>query len=525
MVGPFRDSTPGAEARRRDLLVRRRDDLAVTPHAIRGVYVGRAARAAAALVLAAGGALVIGASVAPELEQALLRLGPPSWTAVMLTFLLGSWLAAAIAYLLARCIAEHRYGLAMSRCVLPTDDLDTDIERLSHVRPRDEARRMAHRLEPVAVALPVLAAAAVGPATAVAAFDAAAHMRYPHTAAVEDQLVAYADAMCLIAAAGAALAAALLATRGRRREQISFAFGALATAAGGIAITLGKTTLFVATGAALLGWTAVAFGWHARRERTRIDASELALDGLRLRERLGAAARSARAGLAATARAARAALRRPPSARSALLCAGLAASLVAWVAVSGDEAAPLPAPRPAVHVRAAPRPAPAPLPKATRTAAPAHADYGDSPIIELSFDGRKPETLRWQSGHLEPREYRAYSEDFEDFDDEEPSLDYAWTVRARITLLSIDGIAIDDISQEASFAFRVTPNADLWRGQELSVLEPVADFAGRWTEPGPIGFELSPMGTWPRGRHTVRLHYEPMIWLEAAGGRGNKPGR
>src|SRR5574339_304683 len=68
-VEPFRDPTEGAKARRRDLLTRRRDDLATMPHFIRRVFVKRSARAAAGAVLFAGGALIAATAMSLRLTD------------------------------------------------------------------------------------------------------------------------------------------------------------------------------------------------------------------------------------------------------------------------------------------------------------------------------------------------------------------------------------------------------------------------------------------------------------------------
>jgi hypothetical protein len=111
------------------------------------------------------GALLVGSAASPRFSKLIGHLLPPDDPAVIATALLAAWLAGALVYAIARSICEHRFAVAMTKCVLPGEDLHEDLERLSHETPDEIARRMAHSREVSSAAMPVLAAALVGPAT------------------------------------------------------------------------------------------------------------------------------------------------------------------------------------------------------------------------------------------------------------------------------------------------------------------------------------------------------------------------
>jgi hypothetical protein len=111
------------------------------------------------------GALLVGSAASPRFGKVIGHLLPPDDPAVIATALLAAWLGGALVYAIARSICEHRFAVAMTRCVLPGEDLHDDLERLAHETPDEVARRMAHAREVSSAAMPVLAAALVGPAT------------------------------------------------------------------------------------------------------------------------------------------------------------------------------------------------------------------------------------------------------------------------------------------------------------------------------------------------------------------------
>jgi hypothetical protein len=237
MTDIYRDPTDGATARRVDLLRRRRDELVTMPHAVRRVVVARGARIAASAAMAMIGALLVGAAVSPRVSRALGHLLPPDDPAVIATALLAAWLGGALVYAIARSICEHRFAVAMTRCVLPGDDLHDDLERLAHETPDEVARRMAHAREVSSAAMPVLAAALVGPAT-LAYLGLAIRVRgWPANRAIEHAMQEHAGTLLIAAVLGVVAMAAVL-TRGMRSPRMTVPMGVVA----GTAIVLAALT-------------------------------------------------------------------------------------------------------------------------------------------------------------------------------------------------------------------------------------------------------------------------------------------
>lgn len=204
----FRDPTDGATARRADLLRRRRDELVMMPHAIRRVYVARRARTAASITIALAGAALLVIAAKPAWAAFLASGLPGINPAVLCTLVVAMWLAGMFAYVAARATDEHRFAVAMSRYVLPGKDLDEDLERLSHERPDQVAREMAHRLEVRSAALPVLAAGVLLPVTALYIGAAIRTGGWPVIAGFEASVAAHAHALLACAGVGAVLAVA-----------------------------------------------------------------------------------------------------------------------------------------------------------------------------------------------------------------------------------------------------------------------------------------------------------------------------
>ena len=213
MTDIYRDPTDGATARRVDLLRRRRDELVTMPHAIRRVVVARGARTAAAWAMAFIGALLVGSAASPRIAKLVGHVLPPDDPAVIATALLAAWLGGALVYAIARAVCEHRFTIAMTKCVLPGDDLHDDLERLAHEQPDEVARRMAHRLEVRSAALPVLAAALVGPATFVYLALAAKVHGWPANRIIEHTLGDHAGFLFAGAIAGLLAALCVLSPR------------------------------------------------------------------------------------------------------------------------------------------------------------------------------------------------------------------------------------------------------------------------------------------------------------------------
>lgn len=215
MTDIYRDPTDGATARRVDLLRRRRDELVTMPHAVRRVVVARGARIAASAAMALVGALLVASSASPRVSKLVGHLLPPDDPAVIATALLAAWLGGALVYAIARSICEHRFAVAMTTCVLPGDDLHQDLERLAHETPDEVARRMAHAREVSSAAMPVLAAALVGPAT-LAYIGLAIRVRgWPANRIIEHAMQVHAGSLVLAGVLGVVAMAAVLTQRMR----------------------------------------------------------------------------------------------------------------------------------------------------------------------------------------------------------------------------------------------------------------------------------------------------------------------
>ena len=131
----YRDRSEGAAARRQELLRRRRDELVTMPHAVRRVVVARSARIAAGMFATLAGAALIAAAWSPELAARLQGMMPGLQPAPLSTLLFGGWILCLVAWSISRARFEHRFAVAMSRYVLPTSDVDRDVERLDHEHP------------------------------------------------------------------------------------------------------------------------------------------------------------------------------------------------------------------------------------------------------------------------------------------------------------------------------------------------------------------------------------------------------
>jgi hypothetical protein len=277
VVDIYRDPKEGALARRSDLVRARRDELALLPHAVRRVVVARRARTAASIAAILSAGVVLAGACVPDLAAVFARVMPGPWPAPLSTVLFASWLVALGAYVYARATAEHRFAVAMSRCVLPSDDLDHDVERFSHEGPDRVARTMAHRLEVRSASLPVLAAAILVPATIGYVLLAVRAQGWPETRAFEMLLARSGTMLASIGLGG--LAAAILVSRPLlRRPGMAPIALAIALVAGIFAVC--------ATSWALLGVTVIAatigvLTLRLRRERDQIEAEDPA-DGSEL---------------------------------------------------------------------------------------------------------------------------------------------------------------------------------------------------------------------------------------------------
>jgi hypothetical protein len=293
----YRDRSAGAAARREELLRRRRAELVTMPHAVRRVVVGRSSRVTASAVAAAAGALLLTTSWWPALAGWLGRAMPGAAPAALATLLVGAWVAGALAWGWSRARGEHRFIVAMSRYVLPTADVDHDVERLDHERPDREARALAHQREVWSAAWPLLAAALVLPAT-ILWLTLMVRQRGWAVSAIDDALARHHAALTLVAAIGAVGAIAAVRPAMRRRG-VALVAGPL-----GLLAVAGAVTVFV-RGAPWAGWSLAGAGgtalalaavaWRVDRERALLAIADPAA-GIELFTLRGAL-RAVRAGL------------------------------------------------------------------------------------------------------------------------------------------------------------------------------------------------------------------------------------
>lgn len=165
----YRDAVPGAEARRRELLRKRRAELATQPLALRRVYVAASARTVASVALIAGVCAVALSAWVPWLRDQLGSAFPGSRAAVASNLMIITAIATALAYFIARTVAESRYTTSMIGAVRAGDDLFDDLDRLSHT-PTQIALGMVERLRIRAAGLWIAAVASATPVAIIAAY-------------------------------------------------------------------------------------------------------------------------------------------------------------------------------------------------------------------------------------------------------------------------------------------------------------------------------------------------------------------
>lgn len=273
----FRDRTEGAIARRQDLLRKRRDELVTMPHAVRRVVVARAARAAASTAMIITGVGLLAAALSPALSAKIASGLPGINPAVLSSFVGAAWVLGLVAFAISRGRSEHRFAVAMSTYVLPGEDIDQDIERLSHERPDAVARMMAHRLEIGSAALPIAAAALVLPATLIYIAQAIAVKGWPSTMEYESSLAMSAKPMLYTAVAG--IFAAVVMTRRSARLEAVIPFAAIGSLlAGALAAKFIFARDFTGTWAAaavsVIAGSIAFIDWRLKCERKAIDAQD-----------------------------------------------------------------------------------------------------------------------------------------------------------------------------------------------------------------------------------------------------------
>jgi hypothetical protein len=215
----FRDRSEGVNARRLELLRRRRDEFVMMPHAIRRVYVARRARSAASLAIWLMGIAMIVCALSPKLAAYVTKGMPGINPALLSTLVIAMWVVGIVAYFIARARCEHHFQVALSKTVLPSENPDEDIDRLSHEHPDEVARGMAHRLEVRASAWPIAAAAMIVPVTALYVLYGYKAHGWTAIADYEQALADNAGTLLFIAIAGAF--AALVTTHRAFRKSSS----------------------------------------------------------------------------------------------------------------------------------------------------------------------------------------------------------------------------------------------------------------------------------------------------------------
>ncbi|CAN5572830.1 hypothetical protein BH11MYX1_BH11MYX1_20090 [soil metagenome] len=199
----YRDRSEGTAARRQELLRRRSDELVTMPHAVRGVVVGRTARITASMVATVGGIALIATAFSPHLAEQLASVMPGIQPAPLSTLLAGSWLVGLVAWAVSRARVEHRFAVAMSKYVLPSNDVDLDVERLDHEHPDHIARTMGQDLEVRSAAWPILAAGVLLPATALWIARGVRTHGWPVMSEFEQSLALHAKPLMMIGIGGA----------------------------------------------------------------------------------------------------------------------------------------------------------------------------------------------------------------------------------------------------------------------------------------------------------------------------------
>lgn len=147
------------------LLEARRDEVSSVAGELRRIYARRVARSVAGGIAALGGA----AMLLGGLHRFLVACG--GWLSlhrapddgVLVGLLCGGAFAGGLAYLPARLAAGAAFDRTLRESIALTGNVRRDLLRLERARPREAARASIERLEAVSAALPLVAAALLGP--------------------------------------------------------------------------------------------------------------------------------------------------------------------------------------------------------------------------------------------------------------------------------------------------------------------------------------------------------------------------
>jgi hypothetical protein len=430
---------------------------------------------------------MLAAAALPGVSRVLEGVLPGQDPAVLSQLLLGAWVLAVVAYAMSRSRAEHRFIVAMSRHVLPGDDLAHDIERLSHEHPDAMAKQMAQRLEVRSAALPVLAAALVLPATALYVIDSVSGLGWSRTF---DASVA-AQGWGMVAGAALGAVAGIVVTRRFARAP------AVAAIAGGIALLAAAA---VAIEAVLAGgvppvWRLAPFVLAAtiavvvrrlRIEREWIEAEDPAAGSTLFTLRDAAAAVRRAYGFV-----------RPRVRRSTVAAAGGAALVVAGALGTGTlELSPRPSLAQAAQAaQAAPGSPPAGMGLDEH---PASRDVVPRYRIDSIGDGQLRMSVELENGAtVEVPGIAGLA-----------AVPAGWYARIVVRL---EGSAPGPV-RVTPFAGEVRTNLEHQADSIISTIEVCGP------HPEQLGLHVGAPGNWPAGRHAVSLVIEPRLSLSPCPG-------
>jgi len=272
----FRDRTEGTAAKRQELLRRRRDELVTMPHAVRRVVVARSARIAASMAITLGGVALIATAYSPGLATKIASMMPGIQPAPLSTLLSGSLLFGLVAWAISRARVEHRFAVEMSKYVLPSNDLDHDVERLDHEHPDELARAMGHRLEVKSAAWPILAAGVIVPATALWLGRLARTHAWPVMSEFEVGVAAHAKAFALIGFASTigAIAMTRKALRQPAIASLALPFGAISSAITIAAFAKASSFAWVLCGLSVVVLAIGLIARTLRKERSLLEVDD-----------------------------------------------------------------------------------------------------------------------------------------------------------------------------------------------------------------------------------------------------------
>jgi hypothetical protein len=257
-------------------LHRRRAELVTMPHAVRRVVVARGARIAASMAFALGGVALVALAAFPSAAARVASVLPGSAPAPLATVLTATWVIGVVAWAMSGARSQHRFAVAMSRYVLPSEDLDHDVERLDHERPDDMARTMGHRLEVGSAAWPVVAAGAIVPVTMLWLSMLVAARGYVTVTQLEEAIPRHVTALGMFALAGG-LGAIVMTRRTARHPLVAtllVPLGILACGAAGVGLATTIEGAWICGAVAAIVMVVGVVVRRLRRERALIDIAD-----------------------------------------------------------------------------------------------------------------------------------------------------------------------------------------------------------------------------------------------------------